>query len=157
MNPSDESVYIVANYMSSKTDFFQNNTIDHFRVKLSKPFTVTDGSWKVALCEIEFENVTVSKEEQLQHPKYYEIELERCNGFSIHGHPTHVLRRTSYNTSKHEVFHRPYYLPIQTGTFDTFEITIRATTAARQLTIDSDSPNATITCTLHFKKDSHRN
>ena len=64
MNPTQESIYVEATYMSSKTEYFPNNKPDNFHLKLSKPLKLTGGSWKVGLCEINFTDITPVKKKK---------------------------------------------------------------------------------------------
>lgn len=150
MNESPDSIYIAANFTSSKDDYYPNNVAEHFRLKLNKPLILSRGRWSVGLCEIQFVNVVTSPD--VEHTtRHYEVSFGPCDGMILHGSPTRVLRLIPYEENAHITYTRPYYMPVHTGYIDSCEICIR-TLSNVGLTKIQHVEDTCITCTLHFKK-----
>ena len=156
---SSESVYLVLNYVSSKEDYFPRNKPEHFHLKLGKPLLLTQGRWKVGLCEIAFENVTVAEGQPT--PTHYQVDFGYCEGLLIHGKPTNCLRWLPYTNTGHEIFTSPFYVPVHSVYIDTCEMRISPLVATAAAAGEGSFENplqikqletTCITCTLHFKK-----
>ena len=149
---SSESVYMVVNYTSSKADYFPNNKPEHFFIKFSKPLLLTEGRWKVALCEIEFQNVR--KVEGEATPNHFEVDLAYCEGLLVHCTQTNCLRRIPFRRTGHVIYTSPFYVDIHSNYIDSCEIYIKALAEGKgQSPVRIKAYDDTcITVTLHFKK-----
>ena len=142
------SLYVVGNFLSSKHKYFPTNKPEHFWLKLEKPLLLTGGSWKVCLCEIQFQNVLVEAGQSV--PTHYQIELATCEGLYIDGSATNALRVIPYRPTSHQIFTKPFYMSLQSAYVDICEIEIKLVDATH--TIIRPLTGAVITCTLHFKR-----
>jgi len=150
MNMSSDSYYIVVNYTSSLAVYFPENKAQHFRVKLAKPLDFKDSVWTVGLCEILLNDVLTIPTQGETYPSIYSVDFGPCSGLNIYGNSSHSLRIIPNTVDGHLIFHKPFYLPVETEYIDTFEITIK--TLEGNLLKLYESNNTLITCTLHFKK-----
>ena len=134
------SIYIIARSTDS-LDFYSDNTATRFIVKLAKPLNLV-GSWKVALCEISVsENGTTAG--------IVGLNCNICNGLLAEGVQTQLLRTFKCARNIHEVFHKPYYVPVEKLFIDTLELYITGS-GGNQITL---SPRAKVSCTLHLRQD----
>ena len=150
---ASDSIYIVANFKSSKDTYFPNNVPEHFRLKLSKPLILTGGRWLVALSEIEIVNVLPAegqKRLELLHPVHYQVNFAPCEGLLINGKPSRTVRWIPYKANYHHIYVRPFYVPVQPGYMDTVEVCI--STIGNEPVKIRHLTNTCITCTFHFKK-----
>ena len=150
MNLSKDSFYLVINFKSSIEEYYQDNVINDFRVKLNKPIRLCNALWKVALCEIHVVNVLLDKEISHDEYTFLQVEFETCEGILVDGKPTHTLRMIPYEANTRSIFTYPFYVPMHTGDIDSCHILVKVVSnkpvQIRQL------DNSCITCTLHFKK-----
>ena len=149
MNSSLNSVYIIANFNTSKENFFPRNKPDHFWLMLGKRLQLTGSGWKVCLCEIQFENVRVDVGQAV--PTHYQVDFAMCDGLYINGTGSNALRMIPYKHTTHQIFSRPFYMPIHTDFMDTCEIEIKL--VGKTDIITRKNTEGIITCTLHFKRN----
>ena len=134
------SIYIVASSTDS-LEYYTENNASHFIVKLAKPLNLS-GSWKVALCQINvYGNGATAG--------IVGLNCNICNGLLTEGVQTQILRTFKCARNTDEVFHKPYYVPVDRLFIDTLEIYITGS-GGKQITL---SPKAQLVCTLHLLKD----
>lgn len=152
-NNNRDSIYVECSYLSSKDQYFPNNKPNNFFVRLNKPLKLSGGvSWKVGLCEID---IVINNNIKLQtEPHSCQVKFSACDGIFIKGKQTHCLRTIPYSSNgKHKMFHTVYYMPVNTGYIETFEINVRPISSdEKHMTTFDQSLFGLITCTLHFKR-----
>lgn len=150
MNNTNDSHYLLASYTSSKEDYFPNNRADKFHIHFPKPLALEGARWKVAICELHFENIdhrTAAKT-----PVFYRVELSNADGILIDGVPTRCIRTVfPKQRESHILFDPLYYFPVNTKHIDTCLINLHAYTQTERVLLPlKDKSN--IYFMFHFKK-----
>lgn len=150
MNNSQDSIYVAADFTSSKDVYYPDNTVDHFRLKLTKPLMLTGGRWVVALCEIEFNDVQVEATGRQRTPKHYQVDFSACEGLLVHGKPSNALRWVHFKSNSRKTYGLPYYVPVCTNYIESCELRVQVLPAGTFKIVEK--PTTYIACVLHFKK-----
>jgi hypothetical protein len=139
INQYGDNLYIHISSKDSK-DYFPNNKVAHFRVKLGRPLNL-QGSWVVGLCEIQLRNLSNKAALVLvddnapgrgddtggvEEPDIVNLRVECsiCMGLIVGGVQTRTLRTLMVKGSLYKVFPLIYYLPVETRYTDTLEFRI---------------------------------
>ena len=138
MDQYGSSFYIHISSKDSK-DYFPNNKVAHFRVKLGRPLNL-QGSWVVGLCEIQLRNLSHrahvalvdttqparGDDDVIEEPSIVSLRVEcsLCMGLIVGGVQTRTLRTLSTKGNLYKVFPLIYYFPIETRHTDTLEFCI---------------------------------
>ena len=133
------SIFVIASSDKNK-NYFPNNVPHHFKTSF-KHSLLMEGTWKVALTEIDFdEKITAS---------ILYVECSVCEGTIVDGINTNVLRKvnTDMRRSFSNSFNWLYYIHVIKPEIRDIEITLK----------DSNGSLATfltkpVTITLHFLK-----
>ena len=150
MNVPTDSLYLVVNFNSSIEDYYPDNIVNDFRVRLNNPLTLCNGFWKVALCEIHIVNILLDPVLTDDVPIFLQVEFDSCEGILVDGNPSRALRLIPYEINLRTIFTCPFYVPVQTGYIDSCHISVKAV-STKGIQIQHLN-NSCITCTLHFKK-----
>ena len=133
------SIYVII-HSDQSLDYFPDNQPFRFRTHFNQPL-VLEGSWKVALCEIDIN-------EKIQKPSLY-VNCDLCQSIIIDGRTQNVLRKVNADVRRQfsNSFNWLFYLPVIKSEIREIEFVIKDTNdfTASFLT-------KPVCVTLHFKK-----
>ena len=129
-----------------KTDhYFLDNKVNHFKIRLNAPINL-EGLWKVGLTEF-----YATYDSRIRKKTYHLLYIfsDLCKESIIHGSKISLLRRVYKNETNawKSLFNLPFYLPLNKGYFQEFEIQIKTDDS-----LDADFLTSPIHLTLHFKQ-----